>query len=331
MLQLAERGHSVENPSCVPVCEQAPSQPRSPLDLGMALLGREGVLGEVSSLLPVCCHVVQALGCWVVLEARRDLHAQLPHGASLSLVHRPRAWAGLVAKGKNGVRSVLGLHGCVPLLRHQVLSHSGNALRADEVGKDVALEALHRAYSVQPHEGSLGCSVVPLAKAAVEGRHAADEDQPAVLLLGHVRPGRLHHAEAARGVRVQDFLELLDRHLLERPVRQLAGVADDHVHSAELPDATLDRLLPLLGHVGVVSHGGAAEVSDLRRHLVRLLRSAVVDHDLRPTPREQEGILPAEAPACASDHRRLPIEAHSHWTLRSGCRLEMGSMPSGCA
>ena len=133
-------------------------------------------------------------------------------------------------------------------------------------------------------------------------------------------PRRLGHVERAPQVDVEDRVEQLGRHVVERLVPQDAGVVDHDVDGAERVDRGLHDGLAALGrgHAVGVGHRLAAEVVDLLGGLVgRALLAAVaadraaevVDDDPGAAPGELEGVLAAEAAARAGDDRDLAVVA----------------------
>ncbi len=96
---------------------------------------------------------------------------------------------------------------------------------------------------------------------------------------------------------------LVDVHLGEPAVAEVAGVVDQHVEVAERLDGGLHHppaAVPV-AHVVGAGHRLAARGPDLVDDGRRPVD--VVDHHPGPLAGEEEGVLPAEAPAGARDHR----------------------------
>ena len=126
--------------------------------------------------------------------------------------------------------------------------------RGDGVGLDVVLGALDGEHPGEPDEAHLGGAVVGLAEVAEDARRRRGRHDPPVALLAHVLPRRLGDVEGALQVDVDDRVEQVGRHVVERLVAQDAGVVDDDVDAAEGVDRRLhDRRAALGGghRVGV--------------------------------------------------------------------------------
>jgi hypothetical protein len=115
----------------------------------------------------------------------------------------------------------------------QVLGHAGLGHRGDGVGLDVVLGALYRQHPGEADQAGLGRAVVGLAEVAEDAGRRGSVDDAAVVLFAHHAPGGQGDVEGALEVDVDDRLELLRVHVLERSVSQDAGVVDDDVDLAE--------------------------------------------------------------------------------------------------
>jgi hypothetical protein len=111
-------------------------------------------------------------------------------------------------------------------------------------------------------------------------------------------------------------------HVDQHAIAEDAGVVDEHVDLAEGLDPGRNQLLgprPVADVVGI-GHGVPARGGDLVDHLLRRAGVAaravhgateVVDHDAGPLGGQQEGVLAADAAACAGhDGHSSVTDAH---------------------
>ena len=210
----------------------------------------------------------------------------------------------------------------------KVLGHTRSRHRGDGVGLDVVLGPLLGQDPGEADQAHLGGAVVGLAEVAQNAGVRGGVEDPAVALLAHLDPRRAGHVERPPQVDVDDGVEQLRRHVVERLVAQDAGVVDDDVDPSEGVDGRLDDGLATLGrgHAAGVGDRDAAEVVDLLggglgRPLAAALaadrRAQVVDDDLGAARRQQERVLAAEAPAGAGDDCDSVLESEIRHRGRS--------------
>ena len=123
-------------------------------------------------------------------------------------------------------------------------------------------------------------------------------------------------------VHVDDEAEILRLHLGEAPVAEDAGIVDEDVDAAPARLGGLDHRdhLVIVGDAAAVRYRLAARGLDLRDHRERGVRMAgavagaaeIVDHHLRPAPRELEGIGTAQPAAGAGDDGNAIVEPDGH-------------------
>ena len=143
--------------------------------------------------------------------------------------------------------------------------------------------------------------------------------------------------EGALQVDGDDVVEVLLAHGDEHAVAQDPGVVHDDVEVAEGRDGLVDDgLRPVeRAHAVGVGHRLAAGGRDLVDHGLRrrdvgtraVHRAAqVVDHDLGPQRREQEGVLTADAPPAPGDDRHSVLQ---HGSAVLSVRVRTGRQPGG--
>src|SRR5581483_2788055 len=209
---------------------------------------------------------------------------------------------------------------------HEELGHTGAGPRGDGVGPNA--EALELTGEDDRHrrDARFGRAVVQLAGVAEQARLRRRVDDRGVdglaRLLGLGPPvgtcetGR---HEVALEVDVDDGVPVGLLHVEAHAVAEDAGVVDQDVESPELVDGLLDELLAAFprGDVIEVGSGVAARPLDLVDDLLGgpLLAGLtghrtphVVDDDLRPFGRQQEGLGAPDSPPRTSDDRDLAVQ-----------------------
>src|SRR5881628_3325419 len=264
--------------------------------------------------------------------------------AARDLDHRARDVAGLLgAQERDRAGDVLGLAEALEngprleALVHRVVGGGSLArlglddARRDRVGRDVVPAALKRGRPGQADQAGLGRRVARLAETAKGAGDRGHEDQPAPLVLDHVRPYLFRAVEGAGEV---------DLHIavpqLVGLVGDLGRVVDQDVDLAELVLDLLEDLFDLVAvgdvHLdgeGLASHlpdllGGCVGVNPALRHrdlgqhaalrLGRLLQVGVVldedvrDDDVGAHARERQRVLAAEAARRTGDDRDLACQ-----------------------
>jgi hypothetical protein len=166
-------------------------------------------------------------------------------------------------------------------------------------------------------------AVVGLAEVPEEPGGAGGEDDPAVLLLPHDRPRRLGRVGVAEQVDADDGVEVVELHLGEGAVPEVAGVVHHDVDRAVGVDGGLHELLATVvgGHVAEVGHRLAAGGADLGHdglgHVLRRpsaveLGAEVVDDHVGTEGGEPEGVAAPEPPSRARHHGDLAVESDRH-------------------
>ena len=213
----------------------------------------------------------------------------------------------------------------------QVLGHASEREGSDRVGLDVVLGAFDGEHVGEADEAHLRSAVVGLAEVPEDAGCGRGRDDAAVALLAHDLPRRSGHVECAAQVDVEDRVDQVGAHVVERLVAQDAGIVDDDVDRAERVDGGLDdRLATLWGsdRVGVgdcFASGGLDLVHhELGGALVRARtvdRAAeVVDDDERTACRHHQRVLPAEAATRTSDDGHLAVETQIRRCVSHGSR-----------
>ena len=202
---------------------------------------------------------------------------------------------------------------------HDVLGHPGQGEGGDGVGLDAVAGAFDGEHARQADEAHLRRPVVGLPEVAEDaGGRRRRHDAP-VLLLAHVDPRRLGDVEGALQVHVEDRVQQVGVHVVERLVAQDAGVVDHDVDAAEGVERRLHDGLAALrrgDRVGVGDRLAARRLDLVDDELGRAGIAAgavdgaaeVVDHDQRAAPPELQGVLATEPAAGARDDRHLAVE-----------------------
>ena len=275
-----------------------------------------GGRAEVDDSGPLALDVVGAdVAAEADAQALGPLPAQLGEEAAADLEEAAALLTLLVGEPGDERADVLGAERVDQVLGEDGLGHPRAGDRGDGVDVDAALATLDREGVGQAVEAELGHRVVGLAEVAVDPGGGGRVDDPAVALLAHHRPRRVGDPERAEHVHLVDEVPVGLGHLGEGDVAEDAGVVDDDVDPAEGVDGGLDDR-GALGDRVVVGDGLAAGGDDLRDDRVcrcGTLASApsvtaeVVDDDLRPAAREEEGVGAAETVARASDDRDFAV------------------------
>ena len=112
-------------------------------------------------------------------------------------------------------------------------------------------------------------------------------------------------------------------HFLERDVPEDACVIDEHIHSSETVQGSLDDLVSELNRV-VVGHSHSALGLDFVDHLIGSLvvvalsavgASQVIDDYFGASGGEEQGVLFADSVACSGDYDYFSVESQSHVSI----------------
>ena len=151
------------------------------------------------------------------------------------------------------------------LRRQHTLGHSGSCQWSNYISLNVVLVTLLGQGLSKTNKTHLGGRVVGLTKVSVQTSRRSSIDNTTILLLTEVRPSGLGHLEGTVQVNVQNQLEILFLHLLERSITQNTSVIDDHMDSTKVLDGSLNNLVSIQ-NVVVVGHGNSSSLLDLVYH-----------------------------------------------------------------
>lgn len=149
-------------------------------------------------------------------------------------VRKPDDQTGRLAVGKVGLHEPLN----VAVAARVLLNRVGEPRRPDRVDEDAMRLALNGECLRQPNDCQLRSCV---QRGVLHAEHGVgrDHDDPAVLLLLHVRPGSMGEVVGALDMDREHLAQPGQRSLLEGSKFKGSGVVDDDVNAPELVDGLL--------------------------------------------------------------------------------------------
>src|SRR3984893_5261991 len=201
------------------------------------------------------------------------------------------------------------------LLRHRSNHLSVDEARCDTVHGDAAPRRLQRQALGEAEQSRLGSGVVGLPDVAGFPDYRADVDDAAGGPLHHVVEDRLDHVEGAGEIDPEDGVPILHSHLAHRLVHGHAGVVDEQVNPASLPEHIAGDANAVLwmADVALVGGDGEALLRRLALEAVRCFPAAVVTGgDARAFLWQRGGDGGSDAAGAAGDNGNASIEiAHA--------------------